>query len=351
MRIFIYDSFPVIDKKSLFILVRPFFSGSGWGLDSSGTIDWKLKSDIRITDEIHQADFLLIAHPINTYLANHKIDELNQINSLCVSQSIIGYGFISGDFGQAYPEFSHLKYFRMGGFTSQLSDKNLGLPVSLSDHFQRLYQLEDPLIRDKPKRPIIGFCGHATASLSKRIFENLKFIKENVKRFAVSPLRTDYEPLFASAYQRWKLLQDLSADSDLECQFVYREKYRGGALNQLEREKTTQEYYDNMYHSDYILCLRGAGNFSVRLYETLMMGKIPIFVNTDCLLPFENHIDWRKHVVWVEWKDRKNIANCVKAFHDSLSNTEFREIQKRNRDLWKNELSVGGMLTMLASDF
>ena len=66
--------------------------------------------------------------------------------------------------------------------------------------------------------------------------------------------------------------------------FIYRKKYRAGAKSQKDLQSTTLEYYENLLDSDYILCIRGAGNFSIRLYETLMVGRIPIFVNTRLYL-------------------------------------------------------------------
>ena len=36
-----------------------------------------------------------------------------------------------------------------------------------------------------------------------------------------------------------------------------------------DRNESTLEYYNNIRESDYVLCLRGGGNYSRRLYETL----------------------------------------------------------------------------------
>ncbi len=59
------------------------------------------------------------------------------------------------------------------------------------------------------------------------------------------------------------------------------------------------EYVANTQASDYVLCTRGWGNFSFRLYETLCLGRIPVFVDTDCVLPAADEIDWRSLCVWV----------------------------------------------------
>ena len=36
-----------------------------------------------------------------------------------------------------------------------------------------------------------------------------------------------------------------------------------------------------MLASPYILCVRGAGNYSARFYEALALGRIPVLVNTS----------------------------------------------------------------------
>lgn len=79
------------------------------------------------------------------------------------------------------------------------------------------------------------------------------------------------------------------------------------------------EFYENLRDSDYVVCVRGAGNFSVRFYETLAMGRIPVFINMDCALSFDNQFDWKKHIVQVEYKDRKKVAQKVKEFHNALT--------------------------------
>lgn len=341
--------FDAVSKNQLFVLVRPFYDGNRWSNDSIQT-RFNLPDFITYTAHISEANVILVPLPYNYYQKNDRLMELEKINELCKLHKIKVYCYISGDLGENFDHFDSFNFFRPSGFRGKLSQRNIGFPVPLSDHFQRIYQLETPLIRGKSIKPVIGFCGHATPSLKKRIIEYLKYVKVNVGRFFTSPFRKDYEPLFASAYERWKLLQDLESDSGIESRFIYRDKYRAGAQTPEKREQTTLEYYDNMKDADYVLCLRGAGNFSVRLYEALMMGKIPIFVDTDCLLPFENQIDWKRHVVWIDWKDRKQITTLVKEFHHSLSNEAFEDIQVRNRHLWKNTLSIGGMLTLISHD-
>ncbi|TGD57166.1 exostosin domain-containing protein [Flavobacterium humi] len=341
MKIFIpHTTYPVADKRELCILARPFFADNAWGEGTFGP-------EIKRVEVMADADFVLLPFSVNYYAKEGKIKELEALNNDCVQWQKKAYAYIGGDFGMAFPEFPQITYLRMSGFKSQLSGLNKGFPVGLSDHFQRIFQQESITPVGKKQLPAIGFCGHATFSTVKRLKEIAKCLKENGRRFFQDPFRRDWEPLFASAYERAKLLSFCEDPLHIKTNFIYRDNYRAGAQTEADRDRTTLEYYSNIAQSDYVLCVRGAGNFSVRFYETLMMGKIPIFVNTDCLLPFEETIDWKKHVVWIEWKDREKIAQIVSDFHTRISDEAFVELQLENRKLWKETLSAKGMLGMI----
>ena len=72
----------------------------------------------------------------------------------------------------------------------------------------------------------------------------------------------------------------------------------------------------------------------MRLYETLCLGRIPLLINTDCILPFENIIDW-KLCLWVDENDINKIGQIILDFHSSMSNDEFKEIDKVQRNMGK----------------
>ena len=102
------------------------------------------------------------------------------------------------------------------------------------------------------------------------------------------------------------------------------------------------ELLDNLLGSDYVLCARGEGNFSYQLYETLCSGRIPVFVNSNCVLPFQNQLDWKSFCVWVEAEDVTKVASKVAEFHAALTPEAFIELQKRCRNVWEEWLSPHG---------
>lgn len=90
-----------------------------------------------------------------------------------------------------------------------------------------------------------------------------------------------------------------------------------------------------------MICIRGGGNFSVRFYEALAMGRIPILIDTDSSLPLSDVIQWKDHVVWVPYKDRNRVDTILIDFHNRLKKEEFEDLQLRNRKLWEDYLRYG----------
>ncbi len=110
-------------------------------------------------------------------------------------------------------------------------------------------------------------------------------------------------------------------------------------------------FVSNIFNNQYNLCVSGHGNYSFRLYEVLSAGRIPIFINTDCVLPFEEFIDWKKHVVWIEEKDANRADEYVLDFHQSIHPDDFLQLQKDNRAFWEKHLSKEGFFKSLHQYF
>ena len=82
-------------------------------------------------------------------------------------------------------------------------------------------------------------------------------------------------------------------------------------------ENLLKEYESSLGNSDYVLCPRGFGNTSIRFYESLSAGRIPILVDSGCKNPKITNddfwrlnivnvglfSDWTKHILedWAKW--------------------------------------------------
>ena len=72
-----------------------------------------------------------------------------------------------------------------------------------------------------------------------------------------------------------------------------------------------QEYIDHLMRNDYILCPRGGGNYSHRVYETMAAGRIPVLIDTDLVMPFPDVIPWQEISVWVPLADIDGSMNTL----------------------------------------
>ena len=112
-----------------------------------------------------------------------------------------------------------------------------------------------------------------------------------------------------------------------------RSKFAAGSLGL--NKKSRSEFIKNILSSDYTLCYRGSGNYSLRFYETLCLGRIPLFINTNCKLPFEDKIDWRDICLWVNAKDLDNyLSDIILEYHNALSEKRFIDQQIYCREIW-----------------
>ena len=142
----------------------------------------------------------------------------------------------------------------------------------------------------------------------------------------------------------------ISREPAIVTNFDLKEQFCGGTTSYSSKEtklKVRNDFVDSMFGSDHILCIKGNGNYSVRSYETTCSGRIPIFLDTDCVLPFDEEINWKEYCVWIERKDLHSIGQKVVEFHESLSPPDFIKMQKSCRKLWEERLSPEGSFSNL----
>ena len=233
--------------------------------------------------------------------------------------------------------------FRTSLFRSKRLPREFAQPAWSEDFVERYLGGHVP-IRSQSARPVVGFCG--SAPREPRPTTTAGRMRQKIGRRRHVPEQ--------EGYIRARALDVLERHPDVDTNVVARETFWGGMayIEDLEgRLRVRREYVQNIVDSDYVLCARGAGNFSYRLYETLCCGRIPVFIDTDCVLPLESVIDWKSHVVWVDESDVPRIGDLVAAFHASLSSAEFEDRQRACRRLWETHLSPHGFFAHFHTHF
>jgi hypothetical protein len=282
--------------------------------------------------------------------------------------------FHEGDVLKEVPVENSL-LFGTSMYRSRRSPRDFALPSWTEDLLTK-YRGGKLDVRRKRPRPTVGFCGYAPP-LGMPLGKGK--IKESVRWILNRTGTIRYVQAVPGPYARVQALRLLQGSRHVDTTFVvrpYQEVFfdhvpttrRWRQMGRVRPDRlsppqlleprglpsTAQamwpddvsrsqlEFLQNLLESDYVLCARGYGNFSHRLYEALACGRIPLFIDTDCVLPFDFAIDWKRFCVWVDQGDDphlRSVADRVAEFHASISGEEFEELQVACRRLWEEWLS------------
>ncbi len=209
--------------------------------------------------------------------------------------------------------------------------------------------------RDKGAKPTVGFCGQLDTLADSRLGLQ-KVVGRAVywgllsrprldcvlRRMGISVTRSTGKRL------RYQALGTVRRCHGIQDNFQLRDRHFDGIneiaqeSQQAHRTRVLKNFALNVLGSDYTLCPRGGGNYSHRFYETLLLGRIPVFINSDCVLPYEDLVSWKDCCVWVEEEDIAGLPSAILNHYDHVTNEEFRALQRRCRQLWTDYLSLNG---------
>jgi hypothetical protein len=115
----------------------------------------------------------------------------------------------------------------------------------------------------------------------------------------------------------------------------------------LESEKLIHKYNESLATSDYVFCPRGFGNSSMRLYEVISAGRIPILTETYSGFPLLGGLQkFEDLILTLNWCS--NWENEILNHWNSLKdNNRYYDFQKTNADVFSNFLDIEKYLIQL----
>ena len=194
--------------------------------------------------------------------------------------------------------------FRSSGLLSESTDNVFGLPTINLDLFSENYA---------SKKLSISFCGYFGN-------HNMPWYQTR-KNVAI------------------KLLKEIPE----RCDFIINNSW--GDVD----DPLTLKFHKNIKNNLYGLCVRGGGNFSFRLGEVLMMGRIPILIDTDCILPFPDLIPYDTNFIRIPIEKIDDMVNIIEKYHESHTEEELMQIQKENRLIWETYYVPSNAFTHIKS--
>lgn len=338
IQLFLLDDVDTAQRGEIFPLLKAFYKSKNFNDEKRIKIYGFSEKEINLTSKIENAKFAVLPMSWNYYTQKKIIPSVAKKIAHC---SLTVLSFCNGDFGVPIPHLKNLVVFRCNGETLKLPKTHQGFPVFIRDPQKEYFNNNPITLSPYNTTPIIGFCGQADTSfttyikeLGRTIFRNLLYYLKLRKQLP--------QQLIATSLLRAKVLHFIQKDSSVKSNFIFRKKYRAGAQTLQQRFDTALTFYNNMQQSDYIVCVRGGGNFSVRFFEALAMGKIPVLINTNGFLPLEQNIDWSKHIITIPYHKRYKAARIIAHFHQQHTPETFKNLQLQNRKLWEESLTLGG---------
>jgi hypothetical protein len=95
------------------------------------------------------------------------------------------------------------------------------------------------------------------------------------------------------------------------------------------KEHLRLTYKKSIERCKFVLCPRGRGSNSIRFYEALNFGKIPILISDDVKLPLTSKINYSEFSIKIPEKDVSKIENYIDEF---LKTHDIKTASKKARE-------------------
>ena len=206
-------------------------------------------------------------------------------------------------------------------------------------------------ISAKGEKPRVGFCGTTAsggrwATLSKAIVPSpiTKWILSKSKLTRKIDVRIIEGISLQLRETALKLLTlDERIDSDFDVTNNRKSYYEKDKANKIALEDL---FIENTRKCDYVLCVRGSGNYSGRFYMALNAGKIPVVIDTDLVMPYEEKLN----IVKLPITSVEKTGDYILEHFTNTSDREFQEMRMQNRLVYQQYLAPEKFLINFLND-
>lgn len=292
------------------------------------------KKDFALVSQIADADYVLVPHSYRKL----QMADPHKFAAIAEDARVAGKPLLvdaSGDI--EWPVTTpNTVALRLSQYRYSVAPNEITIPFLADDLLQDYYggQLQ---LREKGERPSVGFAGWAHLSLRQRAKTYLKELPITLASFVDPRRHAEHKGLFF----REQALQALREDERIDSHILARTSYSGHvATMQGTFEDNRREFVETLHGSDYALAVRGDANSSVRFYEALSLGRIPLFLDTACVLPLEDEINYRDFCVFVDHTDLPRIGDILVDFHAQISPEKFEDMQRKARASYEQFLRL-----------
>lgn len=152
--------------------------------------------------------------------------------------------------------------------------------------------------------------------------------------FAEIQNHTNFIGFIGSSSLRLPVLKSFLANSKLRSEIVVFDRFFYHT-DEESKKKHRELYLNAIKNSFTTLCPAGTGKNTIRFFETLSFGRIPVLISDNCALPFEKEIDYSQIIIRIEEKDARFSSEIVGQWFSSKTENEIIETCKLARKTWE----------------
>ncbi len=106
-----------------------------------------------------------------------------------------------------------------------------------------------------------------------------------------------------------------------------------------DKSKNLKSYIEDLESSKIILCPRGTGPSTIRLWESLASGCIPLVISNDYVFPLADKINWQDISIVLKEEHVPAIDHYLRNFDDK----KLSKMQKKGKEVFNKWFSPNSM--------
>jgi hypothetical protein len=278
-----------------------------------------------ITEKLEEADMILMPYSHNT--ARKFAPD---ILKLCAENSAAsGKPLLIDGIGDIENEVStpNSVVLRYGGYRFLKKKNEIHIPP-YADDLLEIYNGGTLVLREKPQKPSVSFAGWATLTPGQELRAIIKGLPDKLRALFDSR----YGACKKGVFFRREAVRVLTKSEKITTNFLVRRSFSGHHdTAEKSPDILRREFIENLLESDYALDVRGDANASIRLFEILSLGRIPVILDTERNLPFSDKINYSDFSLIIDFRDLEKLPEKIAEFNKSISEEKYRDMQRLAR--------------------
>jgi hypothetical protein len=293
--------------------------------------DQQLRSSINgwgrlnTTDKPSLADFALVPHEV-AKLINNK-DYIQQLKRLSTDLPLVVFNT-----GDKSPNLNFRNVLQIRTFLHPWESQNNKIVVPYPAEPKKLE------FRDWSDIPTISFMGYVPRLSVGSLFGN--------------SFRSLRHPIKSSVFLNRRIVTHRlhSMSGKLNVRLCARSSFSGNK-SAWGFEKLQIEFEQDLIASDYVFCPRGFGNTSIRFFETLSAGRIPVTINTNTPLPvLSSGYLWEDYALNLNMFDNWE-GKILDHWNSQVRRDTYHQRQLKASNLFYSDLEYRKVLKNLFEDY